>query len=171
MESVSTLVAHALAAGVVTVVTFVVTAVGYFGLLLWAVFAGELLGGPFALIAMLLTVVALVPPMILLLLLPATAAARWLRRAFHWSWWSEMPLATLAMVALVSVLYLALALTAQIDVSPRGAKVAGAVAGTMLLPLGLYWWSYTAADGVLRLVRAGCAYISRKFLARVRPGA
>jgi hypothetical protein len=171
MERVTTLIAHAVASGVVAVVTLAVATVGFLGLLLWAVLAGEPIGGPLALVGVLLTAIAFVPIMLLLFLMPATATARWLRRAFRWSWWVEMPLATIAMVLYVAIVFFALSYTDTVEQSREGAGVAGAFAGTLLLPLGLYWWSFTAADGVLRLVRAGWTYLVRAMNTRRQAGA
>ncbi len=161
MKTISALVSHAIATGVVAVVTFVLAAVGYTGLLLWAVLAGEPLGGPFALLAMLLTAVAVVPVIVLLFLLPATAAARALRRLLRWSWWTEMPLAALAMVGLVAIAGTAAALAGHAEFSGEHAQTAGALAGLMLLPLGLYWWTFTAADGVQRLATSAWKLLAR----------
>jgi hypothetical protein len=166
MRWTAALIAHAVATGVLAVVTFVVVAVGYVGLLLWAVLAGEPLGGPFALLASLLTAAALVPVMVLLFLMPATALARGLRRALTWPWWSEVPLAAGALAALVALAFFVLHLLEHAELSAESAEVAAAVAATMLLPLGLYWWCFTAADGVVRVVRSIGARIAAAIRAR-----
>ena len=166
MERVTSLIAHAVASGVVAVVTLVVASLGFFGLLLWAVLAGEPIGGPLALVGVLLTAIAFVPVMLLLFLIPATALARWLRRTLRWSWWVEMPLATVAMILCVGVVFFGLSFTDTVEQSEAGARVAGGFAGLLLLPLGIYWWSFTAADAVLRLARTAWARIAEAIRAR-----
>ena len=110
--------------------------------------------------------VALVPAMVLLLLLPSTAIARLVRRAARWWWWVEMPLATVALVLLVGLGYLALTWFDVAELSADGARSAGAVVGLLALPLGLYWWAFTAADAIVRALRAGWALVQRACRAR-----
>lgn len=148
------LLAHAVASAVFAAVTFVAVAVGYVGLLLWAVAAGEPLGGPFALLGALLTAAAVVPAAVLLALLPATTLARVVRRGLRWSWWVEAPLAVVWLVLLVAGGYGLLVAFDRVAPSSESAQAAGALAGALLLPLGLYWWAFTATDGIVRVALA-----------------
>lgn len=149
------------------VVTFVVVSVGYVGLLLWAVVAGEPLGGPFALLGALLTAAAVVPAAVLLALLPATTLARVVRRGLRWQWWVEAPLAVVWLALLVAGGYGLLVAVGRVAPSSESAQAAGALAGALLLPLGLYWWAFTATDGIVR----GALALGRHIAAAVRPAA
>ena len=103
----------------------------------------------------------------LLALLPATTLARVVRRGLRWSWWVEAPLAVAWLVLLVAGGYGLLVAFDRVAPTPESAQAAGALAGALLLPLGLYWWAFTATDGVVR----GALAAARRIAAAIRPAA
>jgi hypothetical protein len=140
---------HAVAATVVIACVAAFTVVSYFALLLWCVFAGAPVGGPLAMPFALLFAITASAVSVVGVLWPVTTLTDLLcRRFLHWHRIVQIPVATLLMFLYVTCWCLLVGLVTR---KPAAAAIEfGAVASAVLLvPLGAYWWSLQAVDGIL----------------------
>ena len=138
---------HAIAGAVVVGGAVILAVVLYAGLLLWAIATDAPLGGPLALLFLVLAGLVASVLAIVLVLLPATALSRAVcRRVLGWPLVGEIPLAVVFSFALVTGIASAAALAR--GVAPADIFLKAQLVGVLLLvPLGVYWWILQACSG------------------------
>ncbi len=140
--------AHALASAVLIGGLLALTFVGYFGLLAWAVLAGDGIGGPLAFPVMMILAFVVGFAMTAFVIFPVTVATAVLcELVLKWHRVAQIPIAVALCLAEVLAIALVIALSSGGDVAD--ALAAGGVVGFLLLvPLGVYWWVLQLVDGL-----------------------
>ncbi len=151
MRHAHTAIGHAVAAAIVLSSTLVFTLLGYFGLLAWAVLAGEPIGGALALPFLLLFSLVGGCVSILVVLFPATLLSHFICRSLRWAFVVEIPIATVISIAIcVAVGGMVGALAGTVE---QGIRIALVWELVLLVPLGLYWWSLQGTTSLLGFAR------------------
>lgn len=125
----------------------------YFALLLWAMFAGDGIGGPLVYPVGLLFFLVASTVTSLVLLLPSTALAEWLARHRCWPILAQIP------VSVVILSFLCLAVVGIGGATGSHPTIRGASMGfgillvIHLVPLGIYWWVAQSVPLILSFLR------------------
>lgn len=145
---------HFLALGITVAVPCLLWTITYFVLLLWATVSGGGLGSPASYPLGLLFVLIGGTGVALSLLLPPTALAEWFARRRGLPILAEIPI-SVSVLAILCLAVVGIATAMGSQPSVRGASVGfGFLFLSLLLPLGLYWWSARSGSLLLSLLRS-----------------
>ncbi len=149
------LVRHLLAATITVVAVCAIWTLAYLGLLLWAIVTNSGLGSPIAYPVGLIAAFFAGSIACLFFLLPSTAIAEWVaqRRGFPILAQIFINMVILAVLCLVAV---GIKLAVRSVPSFRSLAIqSGVLFLTLLIPLGIYWWSARLGSLLLSLFHRG----------------
>ncbi len=147
----SSFLKHAVAGTVVVTASVGVVCVVYFALLLFAIVTNAPVGSPVALPLSALFVLIASAGAVVLILLPVTVVTEVVcGRARRWRRLRQIPFATLLLLAYIAAAAFAI-VRYEGAATGDAAPLIGVATVTLLLQLGLYWWSLQATDWLLAM--------------------